>query len=131
MNGSTDDPFTLRARNTEASAYQGAGDLTRAITLFEASVEDGERVLGPDHPDMLNSRNDLACARGVAGDLPLAIRLRDRPTGEAGRRSQWNRSTGYRSGLAISGDPRLRDHFVRPRRESTGCPALSRSSSGR
>jgi hypothetical protein len=37
-------------------AYRSAGDLTRAISLYEATLTDRERVLGPDHPDTLISQ---------------------------------------------------------------------------
>ena len=46
-------PDTLSSRNNLAGAYQSAGDLGRAIPLFEQTLTDTERVLGPDHPDTL------------------------------------------------------------------------------
>ncbi|WP_414940233.1 FxSxx-COOH system tetratricopeptide repeat protein [Amycolatopsis sp. cmx-11-51] len=70
-----DDPITLRARNTLASAYQAVGDVRRAIVLFEAALADCERVLGPAHPDTLSYRNNLAAARHAAGDMRQAISL--------------------------------------------------------
>ena len=62
-----DHPDTLTSRNNLASAYQDAGDLARAIPLFEQTLTDRERVLGPDHPDTLTSRNNLEAARRSAG----------------------------------------------------------------
>ena len=47
----------------------------RAIPLYEATLTDMERVLGPDHPDTLASRNNLAYAYQAAGDLGQAIPL--------------------------------------------------------
>ncbi|MER7679447.1 tetratricopeptide repeat protein, partial [Streptomyces sp. NPDC096934] len=44
-------------------AYQSAGDLGRAIPLFEQTLTDRVRVLGEDHPNTLTSRNNLAYAR--------------------------------------------------------------------
>ncbi|HPB73618.1 MAG TPA: tetratricopeptide repeat protein, partial [Phycicoccus sp.] len=46
-----------------------------AIPLYEATLADRERVLGPVHPDTLTSRNDLAAAYHAAGDLTRAIPL--------------------------------------------------------
>ena len=70
-----DHPDTLTSRNNLAYAYQSAGDLTRAIPLYEQTLTDRERVLGPDHPDTLTSRNNLAAAYQTAGDLTRAIPL--------------------------------------------------------
>ena len=71
----SDHPATLTSRNNLAGAYESAGDLTRAIPLYEATLADRERVLGPVHPDTLTSRNDLAAAYHAAGDLTRAIPL--------------------------------------------------------
>lgn len=47
------------------------------IPLYEATLADCERVLGPDHPDTLISRNNLADAHRSAGDLGRAIPLHE------------------------------------------------------
>ena len=65
-----DHPDTLTSRNNLAGAYQSAGDLGRAIPLYEQTLTDRERVLGPDHPGTLTSRNNLASAYRSAGGLP-------------------------------------------------------------
>ena len=70
-----DHPDTLTSRNNLAYAYQSAGDLAKAIPLYQATLTDRERVLGPDHPDTLTSRNNLAYAYQSAGDLAKAIPL--------------------------------------------------------
>ena len=57
-----DHPDTLGSRNNLADAYQAAGDLGRAIPLYEQTLADRQRVLGADHPDTLGSRNNLAYA---------------------------------------------------------------------
>ncbi len=85
-----DHPDTLTSRNNLAYAYQAAGDLGRAIPLYEQTLADRVRVLGDDHPDTLTSRNNLADAYQAAGDLGRAIplyeqTLADRRAG-AGRR---------------------------------------------
>ena len=54
---------------------QAAGDLGRAIPLYEQTLADSVRVLGADHPDTLTSRNNLAGAYEAAGDLGRAIPL--------------------------------------------------------
>ena len=69
-----DHPDTLTSRNNLACAYQTAGDLGRAIPLYQQTLTDRERILGPDHPQTLTSRNNLAYAYQTA-DLGRAIRL--------------------------------------------------------
>jgi tetratricopeptide (TPR) repeat protein len=66
---------TLIARNSLALAYRLAGDLGRAIPLFEETLAARERVLGQDHPDTLTSRHHLAFAYRSVGDLARAIPL--------------------------------------------------------
>ena len=68
-------PSTLTSRNNLASAYQDAGRLHEAITLYEKTLEDRTHVLGPRHPDTLLSRNNLATAYREAGRLDEAIPL--------------------------------------------------------
>jgi tetratricopeptide (TPR) repeat protein len=70
-----DHPNTSVSRNNLAYAYQLAGNLDKAIPLFERTLADSERVLGPDHPDTLLSRNNLASAYQDAGNLDKAIPL--------------------------------------------------------
>ncbi|MCO5996232.1 tetratricopeptide repeat protein [Actinoallomurus rhizosphaericola] len=70
-----DHPKTLDSRTTLAYAYEAAGDLGRAISLFEAAVADCARVLGEDEYLTLASRIHLASAYHHAGDLRRAIPL--------------------------------------------------------
>ena len=58
-----------------ALAYQSAGDLKRAIPLYETTVAQSEQALGDTHPNTLTSRNNLAYAYLAAGDLGQAIPL--------------------------------------------------------
>ncbi|MEU1805532.1 FxSxx-COOH system tetratricopeptide repeat protein, partial [Streptomyces sp. NPDC019937] len=74
LNGE-DHPSTLSSRNNLAGAYGAAGDLGRAIPLYEQTLADRIRVLGEDHPSTLTSRNNLASAYESAGDLGRAIPL--------------------------------------------------------
>ena len=70
-----DHPDTLASRNNLANAYQDAGKLEEAITLYEQNLKDFEDLLGPDHPETLTSRNNLANAYQDAGRLNEAIVL--------------------------------------------------------
>ncbi|NLT57160.1 MAG: tetratricopeptide repeat protein, partial [Actinomycetales bacterium] len=70
-----DHPDTLASRNNLAGAYASAGDLARAVRLYEQTLADLTRVLGPDHPSTLTSRNNLAYAYASAGDLGRAVPL--------------------------------------------------------
>ena len=58
-----DDPQTLGSRNNLVGAYQSAGDLGRAIPLYERTLADSVRVLGADHPQTKIVRSNLAAAR--------------------------------------------------------------------
>ncbi|MEU8393665.1 tetratricopeptide repeat protein, partial [Nonomuraea sp. NPDC048892] len=53
---------TLITRNNLAGAYQSAGDLVRAVSLYEATLADSERVLGGDHSTTRTVRGNLAGA---------------------------------------------------------------------
>jgi tetratricopeptide (TPR) repeat protein len=64
--------------NNLAGAYRAAGDLGRAIPLFERALADRRRVLGDDRPDTFTSVNNLAGAYESAGDLGRAIPLYER-----------------------------------------------------
>ncbi|MGC4987658.1 tetratricopeptide repeat protein, partial [Streptomyces sp. DT193] len=68
-----DSPETLKSRNNLASAYEGAGDLGRAIPLYEATLAQHEEILGDTHPDTLLSRNNLAIARQKAQAVQHAM----------------------------------------------------------
>lgn len=61
----------MTSQNNLAYAYESAGDLKRAIPLYEATLADRERVLGSDYPDVLTSRNNLAGTYGAVGDLAV------------------------------------------------------------
>ena len=68
-------PDTLSRRNTFARASESAGDLGRAIPLYEQTLTDSERVLGPDHPDTLHSRGNLAVALWRNGERQSALEM--------------------------------------------------------
>ncbi|WP_203880394.1 tetratricopeptide repeat protein, partial [Planobispora takensis] len=46
-----------------AYTYQAAGDLGRAIPLYEQTLTDCERVLGPEHPITKAVRGNLETVR--------------------------------------------------------------------
>ena len=58
-----DHPDTLSSRHNLAYAYESAGDLGRAIPLYEQTLADRLRVLGADHPETEALRVSLAAAR--------------------------------------------------------------------
>ena len=62
-----DHPNTLAIRNNLASAYQSAGQLDKAIPLYEQTLTDTRRVLGADHPITATVRGNLAQARESVG----------------------------------------------------------------
>ena len=68
-------PDTLLSRDNLAGAYQTAGRLHEAITLYEQNLDDRTRILGPHHPSTLTSRHNLAGAYREAGRLHEAITL--------------------------------------------------------
>ena len=70
-----DHPDTLTSRNNLAGAYESAGRLDEAITLYEQVLDDRTHIFGPDHPDTLISRDNLAGAYESAGRLGEAIPL--------------------------------------------------------
>ena len=78
-------PSTLTSRNNLASAYQDAGRLDDAITLYEETLEDCIRILGPHHPDTLATRSNLASAYQAAGRLDQAIPLHEQTLKESVR----------------------------------------------
>ena len=61
-----DHPDTLSSRHSLAVAYQAAGDLDRAIPLYEQALTDSGRILGDDHPQTKIVRGNLAAARHQA-----------------------------------------------------------------
>ncbi|MGW1171286.1 tetratricopeptide repeat protein [Streptomyces sp. NPDC001153] len=74
------EPDLASALNNLASAYATAGDLDRAIPLYERTLDDSVRVLDEDHPETLYARNNLASASASAraGDADRAIPLYER-----------------------------------------------------
>ena len=57
--------------------------MAEAIPLYERTLADCERVLGPTHPDTLASRNNLAAAYQAAGRRAEAEDLRIRAETES------------------------------------------------
>jgi tetratricopeptide (TPR) repeat protein len=76
---------TLSARNNLAMAYQAAGNVDRAIELYEQLDAEQERILGAEHPNTLASRNNLAMTYEAAGRLRQAVELLERTLSEQER----------------------------------------------
>ncbi len=106
-----DHPATLTSRNNLAGAYQSAGRLEQAITLYETTLTDSERVLGGDHPATLTSRNNLAGAYESVGRLEQAITLYETTLTDSERVLGGDHSTtrtvreNLRRARASDGDP--------------------------
>jgi tetratricopeptide (TPR) repeat protein len=58
-----------------AGAYEEAGRLQEALTLYESNLEQRTRLLGPHHPDVLASMNNLAGAFKESGRQEEAVAL--------------------------------------------------------
>jgi len=67
-----DHPSTLGSRNNLAYGYQAAGDLGRAIPLYQHTLEDMVRVLGADHPitQIVSANLDAALEAGGSEGSP-------------------------------------------------------------
>jgi hypothetical protein len=59
-----DHPDTLTSRNNLAMSYQAAGRTADAISLYERTLTDRERALGPDHPRTKAAREALTALTG-------------------------------------------------------------------
>ncbi|NEC86316.1 FxSxx-COOH system tetratricopeptide repeat protein, partial [Streptomyces sp. SID12501] len=66
---------TLAALGNLAGAYQAAGNLEKALSLYEQTLAECEQSLGHEDPVVLSTRNDLAGAYLASGDLDAAIPL--------------------------------------------------------
>src|SRR5262249_51123527 len=70
-----DHPRTLVTMNNLALAYQAAGQLDKAVPLFEQTLARRKEKRDPDHPDTLVSTNNLAMPYQRQGDFTKAQRL--------------------------------------------------------
>jgi tetratricopeptide (TPR) repeat protein len=61
--------------NNLALAYQASGQLAKAVTLLEETLQKRKATLGPNHPDTLNSMNNLALAYQASDQLAKAVPL--------------------------------------------------------
>ncbi len=74
---SRDRPSALATYNNLALAYMEAGDVSKAIDIFEALIPDLVGVLGPDHPGTLHTRGNLADAYREAESISKAIDMHE------------------------------------------------------
>src|SRR5436305_1547172 len=65
--GDPDQPITLYMRLVYATSMGEGGDIVRARELAAELVEDGKRILGPDHLTTLLARASFAYFTGQAG----------------------------------------------------------------
>jgi len=70
-----DHPDTLRGMSNLACAYLDAGQIDRALPLFEDTLALSKSKLGPDHNDTLASMNNLASGYWKARKLDRSIPL--------------------------------------------------------
>src|SRR5262245_39916180 len=64
----------LERLKADADRRRQAGDLAGAIRDYQALLADQLRILGPDHPDILDPRDRLTNALCVSGDTAGALR---------------------------------------------------------
>ena len=70
---SPDHPHTLATRGNLAGAHQGAGNVSKAIDMYETLLDDCTSAFGPNHPHTLTTRSNLAGAHRDAGHLSKTI----------------------------------------------------------
>src|SRR5262249_20928000 len=70
-----DDPGTLTSMNNLASSYYFAGQLDRALPLYEETLKLRKAKLGADHSDTLLSMHYLAISYAAGGRTQEALRL--------------------------------------------------------
>jgi tetratricopeptide (TPR) repeat protein len=63
------------ARDRLAAAYEKAGRMAEAMSVFEAALADRERNLGPEHPETLAARINLAHSYEAAGLAAQSLAL--------------------------------------------------------
>ncbi|MEW9531980.1 tetratricopeptide repeat protein, partial [Microbispora sp. NPDC049125] len=72
-------------RSNLAGVLLAAGDVGRAVTLYERVLADSERVLGSDHRNTLILRANLAGAYMSLGDVGRAVTLYERVLADSER----------------------------------------------
>jgi tetratricopeptide (TPR) repeat protein len=75
----------VMARDRLASAYEKAGRMAEAMSVFEAALGDRERNLGIEHPDTVAARVNLAHSYDAAGLTVQAIGLYEQTLAETER----------------------------------------------
>lgn len=76
---------TVQSRDRLAAAYEAAGRLADAMSVFEAALTDRERNLGADHPDTLSARVNVAHSYLAAGREDDALRMYERTLADSER----------------------------------------------
>jgi tetratricopeptide (TPR) repeat protein len=70
-------PSTLVSTSEVARAYGRAGQIDKAVTLGEDTLERMKATLGPEHPSTLTCMNNLGTAYLYAGQLGKAVSLHE------------------------------------------------------
>jgi tetratricopeptide (TPR) repeat protein/tRNA A-37 threonylcarbamoyl transferase component Bud32 len=70
-----DHPDTLASMGSLAEGYYAAGQLDKALPLYEETLKLLRAKLGPDHPDTLIGMNNLGQGYQAAGQLDKALPL--------------------------------------------------------
>jgi tetratricopeptide (TPR) repeat protein len=88
---------SVQARDRLAAAYETAGRMAEAMSVFEAALSDRERNLGADNPETLIARVNLAHSYEAAGLAPTAISLYEQTLAECERLL----GSGHRDTMAV------------------------------
>jgi serine/threonine protein kinase len=125
-----DHPNTLDSLNNLAAAYQKAGQLDKALPIFEETLQIRRQLLGENHPDTIDSMDSLAAGyqeRGQFGKaLPLherALQLRRATLGENHPdtlKSMHNLAAGYKEAGQLTNALPLLQTTVELRRTQLG-----------
>ena len=88
---------SVQARDRLAAAFESAGRMADAMSVFEAALADRERNLGADHPETLTARVNLAHSYEAAGLTAQAIAIYEQTLAECERLL----GSGHRDTMAV------------------------------
>jgi tetratricopeptide (TPR) repeat protein len=88
---------SVQARDRLAAAFESAGQMADAMSVFEAALTDRERNLGADHPETLTARVNLAHSYEAAGLTAQAIAIYEQTLAECERLL----GSGHRDTMAV------------------------------
>jgi tetratricopeptide (TPR) repeat protein len=88
---------SVQARDRLAAAFESAGRMTDAMSVFETALADRERNLGADHPETLTARVNVAHSYEAAGLAAQAIAIYEQTLAECERQL----GSGHRDTMAV------------------------------